>query len=44
MDVHNRAALVAEIKQQLKSEMGLMPVSIMSKLVWRYAKVDPASC
>jgi S1-C subfamily serine protease len=29
MDVHSRAALVAEIKQQLKSEMGLMPVSLM---------------
>jgi S1-C subfamily serine protease len=29
MDVHSRAALVADIKQQLKSEMGLMPVSLM---------------
>jgi S1-C subfamily serine protease len=29
MDVRSRAALVAEIKQQLRSEMGLMPVSLM---------------
>ena len=29
MDDHSRAALVADIKQQLKSEMGLMPVSLM---------------
>ena len=29
MDDRDRAALVAEIKQQLKSEMGLMPVSLM---------------
>src|SRR5262245_61030237 len=29
MDAHSRAALVADIKQQLKSEMGLMPVSML---------------
>ena len=29
MDDHSRAALVADIKQQLKSEMGLMPVSML---------------
>ncbi len=29
MDDRGRAALVAEIKQQLRSEMGLMPVSLM---------------
>jgi len=29
MDERARAALVAEIKQQLKSEMGLMPVSLL---------------
>ena len=29
MDDHGRAAKVAEIKQQLKSELGLMPVSVM---------------
>jgi S1-C subfamily serine protease len=29
MDDRSRAALVAEIKQQLKSEMGLMPVSLL---------------
>jgi S1-C subfamily serine protease len=29
MDDHSRSALVADIKQQLKSEMGLMPVSLM---------------
>jgi S1-C subfamily serine protease len=29
MDEHSRAALVADIKQQLKSEMGLMPVSVL---------------
>jgi S1-C subfamily serine protease len=29
MDDHNRAALVADIKQQLKSEMGLLPVSML---------------
>jgi S1-C subfamily serine protease len=29
MDDHGRAAIVAEIKQQLKSELGLMPVSVM---------------
>jgi S1-C subfamily serine protease len=29
MDDHSRAALVADIKQQLKSEMGLMPVSLL---------------
>jgi len=29
MDDRSRATLVAEIKQQLKSEMGLMPVSLM---------------
>jgi len=29
MDEHSRAALVADIKQQLKSEMGLMPVSLL---------------
>jgi S1-C subfamily serine protease len=29
MDDHSRAALVSEITQQLKSEMGLMPVSLM---------------
>jgi S1-C subfamily serine protease len=29
MDVHSRAALVADIKQQLKTEMGLMPVSML---------------
>jgi len=29
MDDHGRAAIVAEIKQQLKSELGLMPVSLM---------------
>ena len=29
LDDHSRAALVADIKQQLKSEMGLMPVSLL---------------
>jgi S1-C subfamily serine protease len=29
MDDHNRAALVADIKQQLKTEMGLVPVSLL---------------
>jgi S1-C subfamily serine protease len=29
LDDHSRAALVADIKQQLKSEMGLMPVSML---------------
>jgi len=29
MDDHSRAALVSDIKQQLKSELGLMPVSLM---------------
>src|SRR5436190_15742961 len=29
MDERSRAALVAEIKQQLKSEMGLMPLSLL---------------
>ena len=29
IDEHSRAALVADIKQQLKSEMGLMPVSLL---------------
>jgi len=29
IDAHSRAALVADIKQQLKSEMGLMPVSML---------------
>jgi S1-C subfamily serine protease len=29
MDDHSRAALVADIKQQLKTEMGLMPVSLL---------------
>jgi S1-C subfamily serine protease len=29
MDDHSRAALVADIKQQLKSEMGLTPVSLL---------------
>jgi S1-C subfamily serine protease len=29
MDDHSRAALVADIKQQLKTEMGLMPVSML---------------
>ncbi len=29
MDDHSRAALVADIKQQLKHEMGLMPVSLL---------------
>jgi len=29
MDDRSRAALVADIKQQLKSEMGLMPVSVL---------------
>jgi S1-C subfamily serine protease len=29
MDERSRAALVADIKQQLRSEMGLMPVSLM---------------
>jgi S1-C subfamily serine protease len=29
MDEHSRAALVADIKQQLKTEMGLMPVSLL---------------
>ena len=29
MDDHSRAALVADIKQQLKSEMGLLPVSML---------------
>jgi S1-C subfamily serine protease len=29
MDDHSRAALVSDIKQQLRSEMGLMPVSLM---------------
>src|SRR5439155_15920851 len=29
MDDQSRAALVADIKQQLKSEMGLMPVSLL---------------
>jgi S1-C subfamily serine protease len=29
MDDHSRAALVADIKQQLTSEMGLMPVSLL---------------
>ena len=29
MDDHSRAALVADIKQQLKSEMGLLPVSLL---------------
>src|SRR5262245_51486457 len=29
MDERSRAALVADIKQQLKSEMGLMPVSLL---------------
>jgi S1-C subfamily serine protease len=29
MDAHSRAALVADIKQQLKSEMGLMSVSVL---------------
>ena len=29
MDDHSRAALVADIKQQLKNEMGLLPVSML---------------
>src|SRR3954462_3099961 len=29
MDDHSRAALVSDIKQQLRSEMGLMPVSLL---------------
>jgi Trypsin-like peptidase domain len=29
MDDHSRAALVADIKQQLRTEMGLMPVSLL---------------
>ncbi|MEO6238695.1 MAG: serine protease [Vicinamibacterales bacterium] len=29
MDDHSRAALVADIKQQLKQEMGLLPVSLL---------------
>jgi S1-C subfamily serine protease len=29
MDEHSRAALVADIKEQLKNEMGLMPVSLL---------------
>jgi S1-C subfamily serine protease len=29
IDEHSRAALVADIKQQLKNEMGLMPVSLL---------------
>src|SRR5215204_3168169 len=29
IDDHSRAALVADIKQQLKSEMGLLPVSLL---------------
>jgi S1-C subfamily serine protease len=29
MDDHSRAALVADIKQQLRSEMGLLPVSLL---------------
>jgi S1-C subfamily serine protease len=29
IDEHSRAALVADIKQQLKSEMGLLPVSLL---------------
>jgi S1-C subfamily serine protease len=29
MDDHSRAAIVADIKQQLKHEMGLMPVSLL---------------
>lgn len=29
MDVHSRAALVADIKQQLTSEMGLLPLSLL---------------
>ena len=29
MDAHSRAALVTDIKQQLKSEMGLVPVSLL---------------
>ena len=29
MDEHSRAALVAEIKQQLKTEMGLLPVAML---------------
>ena len=29
MDDHSRAAIVADIKQQLKTEMGLMPVSML---------------
>jgi len=29
MDDHSRAALVADIKQQLKTEMGLLPVSLL---------------
>jgi S1-C subfamily serine protease len=29
MDDHSRAALVADIKQQLKTEMGLMPVAML---------------
>src|SRR6185503_16058867 len=29
IDDHSRAALVADIKQQLKTEMGLMPVSML---------------
>jgi S1-C subfamily serine protease len=29
MDDHSRAALVADIKQQLKTEMGLVPVSLL---------------
>jgi len=29
MDEHSRAALVTDIKQQLRSEMGLMPVSLL---------------
>ena len=29
MDDHSRAAIVADIKQQLKTEMGLMPVRML---------------
>ena len=29
MDDHSRAAMIADIKQQLKTEMGLMPVSML---------------
>jgi len=32
MDDHSRAALVADIKHQLRTEMGLMPVSLLREL------------